>query len=155
MTVPFDAVAFVKRHGIVLESASGALPSIASAVAGERIRGSWWSHPKARAIYAATQAVRASPRILVCRLIDGKITFVHARLWPALVRLAEEIGAQRLAAIQEVHSASGAHRARSTSIRRWVADDVRLSGEQLSRDDAVAMLGSVLAAAIFAGMETR
>jgi hypothetical protein len=38
---PKEAIAFVKRHGIVLESARGPVPSLAEAVAGEPIRGSW------------------------------------------------------------------------------------------------------------------
>ena len=45
-----DALAFVERHGIVLESARhAAIPSLAEAIAGEPIRGSWWAHPKGRA----------------------------------------------------------------------------------------------------------
>jgi hypothetical protein len=33
------------------------------------------------------------------RLVEGKITFVHRRLWPALVRLAAVVGEERLTAI--------------------------------------------------------
>src|SRR5205814_1136046 len=79
-----DSIAFVKRHGIVLESARGPVPNLAEAVAGERIRGGWWGHPKGRDIFAATRAVRDSPDVLVCRFLDGKVTFIHRRLWPTV-----------------------------------------------------------------------
>ena len=55
-----EATAFIRKHGVVLEAARGPVPSLAEAVAGGPIRGSWWSHPKGRAIFALTRAVRAS-----------------------------------------------------------------------------------------------
>lgn len=58
-------------------------------------------HPKAREVFRASRAVRDSPEILVCRLIDAKVTYVHSRLWPALVRLADKIEPSRLEAIRE------------------------------------------------------
>jgi hypothetical protein len=44
---PKQAIAFVKANGVVLESGRGAVPSLAEAIAGAPIRGSWWAHPKA------------------------------------------------------------------------------------------------------------
>ena len=78
----------MEKHGVVLLAARGSVPSLAEAVAGERIRGSWWGHPKGSEIYRAAQAVCESPDVLVCKLVKGKITYVHRRLWPALVKLA-------------------------------------------------------------------
>ena len=64
-----EALRFVERHGLVLESARHArVPSLAEAIAGKPIRGSWWSHPKGKAIFAATRAVREAPDVLVCRV---------------------------------------------------------------------------------------
>ncbi|MFI4945383.1 MAG: hypothetical protein ACHP85_19090, partial [Burkholderiales bacterium] len=80
---PKQALAFVKKHGVVLQAARGPVPSLAEAVAGEPFRGSWWGHPKGQAIFRAAEAVADSPDVLVCKLIDGKVTFVHRRLWPA------------------------------------------------------------------------
>jgi len=88
----FDPVAFVARHGVVLASAKGPVPSVAEAVAGEPIRGSWWGHGKSSEIFHALGAVDDSPDILCFKLIDGKNTYVHRRLWPALVRLADVLG---------------------------------------------------------------
>ena len=59
-----DPLAFVAEHGVVLESARGAVPSLAEAIAGEPIRGSWWGHPRGNAIHDATCAVRDSPDVL-------------------------------------------------------------------------------------------
>jgi len=38
---PREAVEFVKRHGVVLQAARGPAPSLAEAIAGGPIRGSW------------------------------------------------------------------------------------------------------------------
>jgi hypothetical protein len=47
-----------------------------------------------------TRAVRDSDDVLVCRLIKGKITFVHRRLWPALVRAAGRLPSVRLRCVR-------------------------------------------------------
>jgi hypothetical protein len=44
---PNQALAFAKKSGIVLESGRGSAVSLAEAIAGGLIRGSWWAHPKA------------------------------------------------------------------------------------------------------------
>jgi hypothetical protein len=54
---------------------------------GEFPRGSWWSHPAAHRIYAVLQEVEAHPDLLSAKLLSGKVTFVHRRLWPALLAL--------------------------------------------------------------------
>jgi hypothetical protein len=140
-----EAISFVERHGIVLESARHAkVPSLAEAVAGERIRGSWWSHANGRAIFAATRAVRESPDVLVCRLIEDKISFAHARLWPALVRLGDELSRERLARIREIHTARGAHRAEAIPFPEWVAPETSAAAARLGDSDARAALGALL-----------
>ena len=53
----------------VLESASGPVPSLAAAIVGAPIRGSWWGHPQSQQIFKVTRAVRASKAVLVCRVI--------------------------------------------------------------------------------------
>src|SRR5207244_10000505 len=103
---PKQALAMVKTNGVVLESGHGPVPNLAEAVAGETIRGSWWAHAQANDIFLCSRAVRKSVDVLVCRLVGGKITYVHRRLWPALVRLAQRFDSGRLAAIQEVHTPS-------------------------------------------------
>lgn len=137
---PKQAVAFVKANGVVLESAQGPLLSLAEAVAGEPIHGSWWAHPRANEIFLCSRAIRESADVLVCRLVRGKVTYVHRRLWPALVRLAGRFDADRLAAIQEVHTPSGKHEVHTTAYPDWVTDDVRHAAEELTEMESASLL---------------
>lgn len=136
MTVA-QALAFVERHGIVLESARrGATPSLADAVAGEPIPGGWWSHRAGREIFAITRAVRESADVLVCRLVDGKITFVHRRLWPALACLAPELPPERIARIEEEHTKSGAHRTVAIPFPEWLPQGIEAEARRLGASAA-------------------
>ena len=98
---PEEAVGIVRAQGIMLEAASGATPSFASAAAGEEVPGNWWGHAKRYAIFDAIEAVgdsdEGAAEVLVCRLIGGKVTYVHRDLWPALFRLAGRFDPDRLA----------------------------------------------------------
>ena len=73
---------------------------MAAAIAGEAIRGSWWAHARSHAIYDLLSAVRDSEDLLVCRLVEGKITLVHRRLWPALIRAADRFPRKALARVR-------------------------------------------------------
>ena len=139
-----DPVRFVEEHGIVLASARGPVPSVAEAVAGAPIRGSWWSHPRGKQIFAALAKIGDSPDIRCFRLIDRKVTLVHRRLWPALVRLADELGPERLTAIAQEHTSSGAHRNVATQYPDWVPAEVKQAAERLSVEEARAQLGGAV-----------
>jgi len=136
-----SALSFVKRNGIVLESARGPIPNLAEAVVGGRIRGSWWGHARGKEIFWLTRAVRDSADVLVCRLVGRKITYVHRRLWPALVRLARNFARRDLAAVREVHTAGGRHEARLVPFPRWVPPAVKRAARRLAVADARASLG--------------
>src|SRR5213592_4053612 len=136
------ALAFVRRHGVVLEGARGPVPTLAEAVVGAPIRGSWWGHARAHEIFWLTRAVRDSRDVLVCRLVAGKVTYVHRRLWPALVRLERRFGQAALQAVHEVHTASGAHRVTLTPFRKRVSRRVLTAGAKLTAQRALAALGS-------------
>lgn len=143
-----QALAFIERHGIVSESARrGAIPSLVDAIAGEPLRGNWWSHPLGKRIFAITRQVRAAPQVLVCRLVDGKITFVHERLWPALLRIGARFPGRHLARVREVHGASGRHELAETPFPDWVPAHVAAAAARLSESDAVAQLQPLLALA--------
>ena len=141
-----EALAFIKRHGVVLQSARGPVPSLAEAIAGGPIRGSWWGHPKGRSIYSATQAVCESPDILVCKLIDGKITYVHRRLWPALAKLASRFKPEQLAQVRDEHTKSGAHMSRNKPFPMWVPGEILREAEALSVSEAEKALAPFLPA---------
>jgi hypothetical protein len=136
-------LAFVKRHGIVLASARGPLPSVADAVAGEPIAGSWWAHPKGKAIFAALCELDDSVDVRSFKLVGGKITLVHRRLWPALVRLAQEgaLPAERVASLQQEHLPTGEHRNIIMPFPGWVDDETSAAAAKLSLDQARAALG--------------
>jgi hypothetical protein len=142
VSLPFDALAFLAQHGVVLASARGPVPSVAEAVAGEPIRGSWWGHPKGQEIFRALSALGDSPDVLCFRLVEGKITFVHRRLWPALVRLASALGPKSLAVVRQEHTASGAHRNVITPYPKWVSAPVKAAAARLSEEEAREQLGA-------------
>jgi hypothetical protein len=136
-----DPLRFVETHGVALEAGPGVRPNLAEAIAGEPIRGSWWGHEKGRAIFRATRTVRDCDQVLVCRLVGGKITYVHRRLWPAIVRLANSLDKKTLAALREEHTPSWAHRVRTIPFPRWVPPEVRQAAENISEEEAHLQLG--------------
>ena len=141
-----QALAFIKRHGIVLESARGPVPSLAAKVAGESITGSWWSHSKGSEIFLLSRAMRRSPEILVCRIVGGKVTYVHRRLWPALVLLARRFPKKSLAAIEEVHTPTGKHKLLVTAFPDWVPKEVLRSAHELKEEEATSQLAAIFLA---------
>jgi hypothetical protein len=135
---------FVEQHGVVLASARGPVPSIAEAVAGQPIVGSWWAHPKGKAIFAALSELDDADEVRCFKLVDGKVTFVHRRVWPALARLASDgmIAAGRVASIQQEHMPTGEHRNLVTPFPDWVPDDVARAANALTIEAARAQLGA-------------
>lgn len=131
-------VKLVAKHGVVLASARGPVPSIAEAVAGEPIVGSWWAHPKGKAIFAALSELDDSDDVRCFKLVDGKVTLVHRRAWPALVRLARDgvLPAERVASLQQEHLPTGEHRNFVTPFPEWVDDATARAADQLSVEQA-------------------
>ena len=145
-TTPKQALAFVKKHGIVLQAARGPVPSFAEFITGGPIHGSWWAHAKGHEIFALAEAVSEHADVLVCKLVDGKVTYVHRRLWPALVKLAARFPRTQLAKIWNEHGKGGAHRACSTPFPDWVPRDALDEAKRLSMADAEKLLLPLLAA---------
>jgi hypothetical protein len=141
---PNQAIAFVRKHGVVLESGRGPVPSLAVGVARGPIKRSCWSHPKNREIYARTRTVRDNDDVLVCRVVGGKVTFVHRRLWPALVRLANRIPHAYLAKLKEEHTPTGRHILRTVPYPNWASAEVSSFALKLSESEAIAQLGGWL-----------
>ncbi|MCG2593960.1 hypothetical protein LZ009_14355 [Ramlibacter sp. XY19] len=137
-----EALAFVEQHGVVLVSAQGAAPKLVDAIAGEPVRGSWWGHPRGKEIFRVLSAVQASPDILVCRLLAGKLTLVHRRLWPALVRLADRFAPERIERVREEHTASGKHVSHEEPFPAWVPAQVLAEAERMAHDEAERLLGA-------------
>jgi hypothetical protein len=74
----------LNAYGLLLLS-DGTLPSVCGLIVGEPLRGSWWGHPLGSVIYHVSSALEDQADVLPTRLVAGKVTFVHQRLWPALV----------------------------------------------------------------------
>jgi len=144
---PKQAIAFVARHGLVLQSARHpSIPSLASAIAGEDIRGSWWAHARGRDIFRALTAVYDAPDLVALRLVDGKITLVHEKLWAPLAALAHagRIDRARMAKVTEEHTASGRHVAHEEPFPTWLPRGLELPSEE----DALSALGAPLVASL-------
>ena len=141
-----QAIAWIKKCGIAVESAHASVPSLADLVAGAPIRGSWWAHPKGKDIFRLSRAIRRSPDILVCRLVDGKITYVHRRMWPALVSLAGRFSKPRLSALIEVHTPAGKHKLLVTPFPDWAPAEVLQAAQKLTEKEAASQLALVLSA---------
>jgi hypothetical protein len=93
-----DVMAKLIDEGMLLQSARGPIPNVAELVAGQPIKGSWWGHPAGHAVYNTLESISESPDVVRLRLVSGKVTLVHRRLWPALVRVAGHVTAKQLAA---------------------------------------------------------
>jgi len=139
-----QALAWIKKCGIAVESAHASVPSLAQVVAGEPLRGSWWAHPKGNEIFLLSRAIRSSPDILVCRLVDGKITYIHRRLWPALVRSAGRFSKNRLAAVKEAHTPGGKHKLLVVPFPKWVPKEVLRAAKKLTEKEAASQLAFLL-----------
>ena len=139
-----NVMAVLVEHGMLLQSARGPIPNVAELVAGDRIKGSWWAHPKSHEIFDALGSLDDSPDVVRLRLVNGKVTLVHRRVWPALARLADRFTTKQLAALHEEHSASGAHKVEEQPFPHWVPRDVLEAAEQLSLEHALAQLPECL-----------
>jgi hypothetical protein len=140
-----DALAFIEEHGVVLVAARGPVPRLVEVILGEPIKGSWWAHPASRRIFAVLQALEESGELLVCRLIAGKVTLVHRRLWPALTRLERRFSREQLAQIHQEHTAAGRHANRVVAFPAWVPESVLAASRRMSDEEAERILTAVLA----------
>ena len=135
------------EQGVLLESARGPIPNVAELVAGEPIKGSWWGHPSGHAIFAAINELAESPDVVRVRAVNGKITLVHRRLWPALTRIGTRFPPGRLASVTEEHTDSGARPQGRNSVSRLGATGSHGScAAALTEDEALAMLPECLRA---------
>jgi hypothetical protein len=133
-----NLLAFVEREGMVLESARhDSVPNLVRHIVGEPVRGSWWGHPKGHEIYALLGALRdAEEQVAVCKFIDGKITYIHCRLWAACARLADVLGAARFDLIRSIHTDKGHHRSERVPVTEWLPSGVVKEAAVLSEDEA-------------------
>jgi hypothetical protein len=140
-----DALEFVRLSGIVLASAKGGAPRLIEAILGEPITGNWWTHPRASFICNVLSSACDSQDVLVCRLLRGRITLVHRRLWPSLVRLSHRIDPKGLAWVRNEHLPSGRHASTEVPYPDWVPASAHAQAALLSEEQAMAALGPAVA----------
>jgi hypothetical protein len=93
-----DVLDYLRKLGVLLE-ADRAFPSITGIMVREPIKGSWWSHPMANEIYVLSKRLLHHPDTIFLRLLSGKTTYVHRRLWPELIAIATAQEPWQLAAL--------------------------------------------------------
>jgi hypothetical protein len=86
--IDFDgALDAIAELGVLLET-DRAFPSLVALAAGGSVKGTWWAHPLANEIYMLGQWLMDHRDVLFIRLVTGKMTYAHRRLWPALYAIA-------------------------------------------------------------------
>ena len=82
-----DSLSALRELGLMLET-DRAFPSLVALMAGGPVKGTWWAHPLANEIYMTGMRLMDLPEVMFIRLLSGKMTYVHQRLWPALYAIA-------------------------------------------------------------------
>jgi len=136
-----SALRFVRERGVVLVAARGPVPRMTEVIAGEPITGSWWGHPKGSEIYAVLGTLTDSDEVLVCRAVRGKVTLVHRRLWPALVRAADLVPNEWLAKVDQQHTSAGHHVNHETPFPQWADAATLAAAGAMTEDEALEALG--------------
>ena len=75
------------ERGLLLEQ-DKQLPSVVTLLTGQSLRTSWWSHAKARLIFATLTELSRHPDVLFTKLLYGKVTLLHRRIWPSFLAVA-------------------------------------------------------------------
>jgi hypothetical protein len=76
----------LQEIGLLLQTDAN-LPSVCALVAGGPVRGSWSAHARSHEIFRVNCELAEHPDALVCKLISGKVTYVHRALWPAILAI--------------------------------------------------------------------
>jgi hypothetical protein len=83
---PDRALEFLRTWGLLLLQ-DPSFPSLVALIAGAAVQGSWWSHSKGSEIFHTSGALADHPEVMTAKLISGKVTFIHRRLWPPLMAI--------------------------------------------------------------------
>lgn len=93
------------------------------------------------------EALCRSPEILVCKMVQGKVTYVHRRLWAARVKLAARFQPEPLAKTWNEHTPGGSHHSRQLAFPGWVPGEVVEEAGRLSVAEAERILAPWLSLA--------
>ena len=139
-----DAIA---EHGLLLLQ-DKKLANAVTFMTGERLKGSWWSHPRAHEIFRSIESL-PDDQVIATKLVGGRVTFVHRSLWPDLLAVATSGDLRQDEREYEVHTSSGRHEKRFEPWEVWAkrqkvraARDVAAARERIERA-VLAIGGSV------------
>lgn len=90
-----EVLEVLTRAGLLLRQDKQA-SNVVSLLTGETLRGSWWSHPRGRLIFAILSELDDHPDVLLAKLLDRKVTLIHRTLWPAFLTVAMDGAAWQL-----------------------------------------------------------
>ena len=96
---------FGARHGLLLLQDKN-LPNAVTEITGEHVSGSWWSHPRSHEIFWTIEQL-PEKEVITTKLIGGKVTFVHRKLWPALFAIGSAREAWQMRGLSREASALG------------------------------------------------
>jgi hypothetical protein len=91
----------LERIGLLLEHDAG-LPSITTLVAGAPIRSSWWGHPLGHRIYDLINELASGSGKLSGKIVNGKVTYVHPRLWDAFLVVVQDKDPKRVHGLSQL-----------------------------------------------------
>jgi hypothetical protein len=80
--------------------------------------------------------VHDSRAVLICTLANGRITYIHRRLWPAFVCLIDKFPPHTLDKVREIHMENGRHKREDIPFPDWVPEDVQYLARSLTADQA-------------------
>ena len=83
-------VDWVRAHRIVTLTPTPHMHSLVEKIVGSRIPGSWWSHPRGTEIFRSWRILADDPEVLALKLVNGKLSFIYADVWPLLLRVVED-----------------------------------------------------------------
>jgi hypothetical protein len=95
-----EVLDLLERDGILLLS-DPALPSLVSLVAGSPLHRSWWGHPMGGEIHRLHNELADHSAVVSIKLVSGKVTFVHRRLWPYVAAIGAAREAWQLEGLSE------------------------------------------------------
>jgi len=95
---PAKALGVLRKWG-VLQLQDASFPNLVALICGATVRGSWWSHPKGSEIFHTAGALADHADVLTTKLISGKVSFVHRRLWPQLIAIGRARESWQLSAL--------------------------------------------------------
>ena len=137
------------------------LPSVVGIITGESLSSSWWSHKRGQDIFNCLSSIEDVA--IATRLVAGKVTFVHRRMWPALLGVAmsrspwqmppanaktKDLQERLTVFAEDVHTQGGRHEMRlqpwSALVRRFAVRKKSLAAGLKELEAAAEALGAPL-----------